>query len=155
MAIDKTSLYQRLGGTGALRATLNIFYARLTKDKELKDFFKGINMAKLKLHQLHFLKMAFTQIPKEVNAADKITQAHMRLFVEKGLNADHFDLVAGHLVAALKQLKVPDDLVDEVVGIVGPLRGVFEEAAEKYGGSGEKKPLVEESSTDKTSMVET
>lgn len=55
-----------------------------------------------------------------------IAAAHSRLIRDKGLGVAHFDLVAGHLVAALQQLTVPQPLIDEVVGVVGPLRPVFE-----------------------------
>lgn len=37
-----------------------------------------------------------------------------------------FDAVAGHLVAAMQALGVEQDLIDEAVEIVVPLRSIFE-----------------------------
>lgn len=37
-----------------------------------------------------------------------------------------FDVVASHLVATLEDLGIEQDLIEEVVATVGPLRGVFE-----------------------------
>ena len=52
--------------------------------------------------------------------------AHSRLIRDHGLNASHFDLVAGHLVSSLQDLSVAPELIQEVVAVVGPLRSVFE-----------------------------
>jgi truncated hemoglobin YjbI len=35
---------------------------------------------------------------------------------DKGLNLTHFDAVAGHLVATLKEMGVAQELIDEVKG---------------------------------------
>eukprot|EP00957_Ditylum_brightwellii_P102394 7805314-Ditylum_brightwellii.AAC.1 len=49
---------------------------------------------------------------------------HFRLF-EKGLNETHFDSVAKHFVETLQHLGVAQELIDEAVGIIAPLRDVF------------------------------
>jgi hypothetical protein len=49
----------------------------------------------------------------------------------EGLDETHFDVVASHLVAALQSLNVPQPLIDEVVGVVAPLRAVFARNAEE------------------------
>jgi hypothetical protein len=54
---------------------------------------------------------------------------------DKGLDAVHFDAVAGHLVRALTELNVAPPLIDEVVAVVGPLRAVFEKNAADYRAS--------------------
>lgn len=46
-------------------------------------------------------------------------EAHAHL---KGLNDGHFDAVAENLIATLKELTVPQELIDEVVAIVAPTR---------------------------------
>jgi hypothetical protein len=43
-----------------------------------------------------------------------------------GLDEHDFDAVAGHLVGSLQFLGVEQSMIDEAVGIVGPLRGIFE-----------------------------
>ena len=51
---------------------------------------------------------------------------------QEGLDASHFDVVAGHLVRALKVLNVPQPLIDEAVSKVAPLREVFHRDAEAF-----------------------
>ena len=58
-------------------------------------------------------------------------EKHKKLFLEKGLNAHHFDLVAANLVGTLQHLGVSPALIDEAIAIVAPLRSVFETGAEK------------------------
>jgi hypothetical protein len=53
------------------------------------------------------------------------------LLISKGLDETDFDAVAGHLVATLVSLEVPQELIDEAVGVVGPLRGIFEKHKEE------------------------
>lgn len=61
-------------------------------------------------------------------------EKHMKLF-QQGLNEHHFDLVAGHLVSALKDTGVKQEELDEAVGVLGPLRGAFEEAAREVSSA--------------------
>jgi len=76
------------------------------------------------------MSIAFTKIPEDFDVANLIDAKHARLF-DQGLDEADFDRVAGHLVATLKDMQVPQNLIDEVVGVVGPLRGVFEQGAVK------------------------
>lgn len=43
-------------------------------------------------------------------------EAHKRL-VEKGMNESHYDAVMGHLGNTLKELNVPNDLIQETAQI--------------------------------------
>ena len=115
----------------ALSATVEIFYDRLVADEQLAKFFEGISIIRLKTHQKKFLTIAFTEIPTDLDMVAYMTDKHSRLFQELELNETHFDLVAGHLVAALQQLNVPENLIGEVVAIVGPLRAIFANEAER------------------------
>ena len=47
--------------------------------------------------------------------------AHAKARAE-GLNGQHFDKVAGHLVSTLQELNVPSPLINEVVSVVGPTK---------------------------------
>jgi hemoglobin len=125
---SKPYLLDRMGGDAALDAAVDGFYDRVLADKKLKAFFKGADVNKLKNHQRRFLKMAFTKIPSTYNVPKIMLDKHQKLF-EIGLNENHFDIVAGHLVDTLLSLGVTQDCVDEAVSIVGPLRSVFEEGA--------------------------
>lgn len=129
------TLFVRLGGVAAVRAVVDQFYVRVLGDDKLYHFFEGVNMSHLKLHQLKFLRMAFTEIPKNVNVKSMIIKKHCELFVDKGLNETHFDLVAGHLVDALQHLGVSSDLIAESLAVVAPLRPIFVETARNFQNS--------------------
>jgi hemoglobin len=84
------------------------------------------------LHQLKFFQIAFTEIPDDLDVARVILERHMALF-QDGLNERHFDMVAGHFIATLQKFKVGQDLIDESVGVIAPLRGIFEQASKDHG----------------------
>ena len=127
---QRVTLKERLGGEDALRAAVDLFYERLTADERLKPFFAGVNMKLLKWHQYHFMSIAFTKIPEDMDVPLLICTKHERLF-QMGLNETHFDIVAGHFVETLKGLGVTQPLIDEAVGVIAPLRCVFVEGAKK------------------------
>lgn len=133
------SLYDRLGGPPAVKAAVEEFYKRLLDDESLAFFFDETKLVKLKMHQLEFFKLAFTGIPEGLNVPKLLIEKHRRLFQEKGLNAGHFDKVAGHFVATLEHLEISPELIDEAVAIVLPLRAAFEEGAERYPCTVEEK----------------
>lgn len=128
MSNGKSYVLDRIGGEPALQATVAEFYSRLIVDEKLEKFFRDVDVEKLKTHQFKFLKLALTKIPSTIDVPKLLLDKHARLF-DMGLDETHFDVVAGHLVDTLKSLGVSDELVGEVVGIVGPLRGVFAEGA--------------------------
>jgi len=130
LVVEKSTatLADRLGGIAAVKAAVEGMYSRILADDDLAPFFDNVNMTKLKLHQIEFMKVAFTQIPQDLDVVAMMLEKHSKLFND-GLNETHFDKVAGHLIDTLKSLDVPQELIDEVVGVVGPLRPVFEQGA--------------------------
>ena len=68
-------------------------------------------MDQMRAKQKSFLTMAFGG-PNEYSGAD-MRAAHKHM----NLNEAHFDAVAGHLVATLHELSVPQEHIDEIVGI--------------------------------------
>jgi hemoglobin len=105
----------------ALRATVDIFYERLIVDERVMFFFEGVSVSHLKRHQYKFLSVAFTEVPADMDLYQIMLDKHARLFLQYGLSDAHFDIVAGHLVATLQQLHVPENLIGEVFNILGPL----------------------------------
>lgn len=106
------SLFNRIGGIDALNAAVDIFYQKVLADETINHFFKGTDMAAQKNKQKAFLAFAFGG-PVKYEGKDMRT-AHAKL---EGLNEDHFGAVAGHLVATLQELSVPQNLIDEVVQV--------------------------------------
>lgn len=126
------TLFQKLGGAGPIKAVVGEMYQRLLVDQQTSPFFEKINMGALKHHQVEFMKVAFTAIPEGLDVPAMLTEKHLALF-EAGLNEKHFDVVAGHFVASCQHLEVPQELIDEAVSVIGPLRKVFADGARKYG----------------------
>lgn len=110
------TLYERLGGEAAITATVGMFYERIMGDASLAPFFADLDMDRQIDKQIAFMTMAFGG-PHGYTGRDLRT-AHARL-VQNGLDETHFGAVAGHLQATLEALKVPDELIKEVMGIVG------------------------------------
>jgi hemoglobin len=132
-----TTLFDKLGGIDAVTAAVEEMYKRLLADELTAPFFENISMARLKQHQVQFMKIAFTQIPDDLDVAAVMREKHMKLFVEHGLNETHFDKVAECFVGACNHLGVAQELIDEAVGIIGPLRGIFEQGAIEFGKKAE------------------
>jgi hemoglobin len=113
------SLYERLGGEGAVEAAVDVFYRRVLADPRLERFFDDTDMDAQRSKQRAFLTLAFGGPAHYEGRA--LREAHASL-VARGLDDGHFDAVAGHLVATLEQLGVSRPLVDEVLAIAGGTR---------------------------------
>ena len=83
-------------------------------DSELKPFFDGVDMVLQKKKQKAFLTYAFGGAPHY--SGKNLREAHKRL-VEMGMNSIHFDAVIDHLENTLKELNVPNELIQEVARI--------------------------------------
>ena len=110
-----TSIYDAIGGEPALIAVVDDFYARVVVDPELAGFFAGTNMNKLKGRQVEFFAAALGGPHTYTGAPMK--QVHQG----RGIRQEHFDLVAGHLVAALGAAGVPGEIISQIIGVVAPL----------------------------------
>ena len=109
-----TYLYEKIGGEAAVNAAVDVFYHRVLSDDRISDFFDDVDMARQAAKQKAFLTMAFGG-PVHYTGAD-MRKGHAHL-VARGLNDSHFDAVVENLVAALQELKVPDELITQV-GVV-------------------------------------
>jgi hemoglobin len=144
-----TSIFDRLGGVDIVRIAVDEFYSRVLADEVLLPFFENTSMARLKIHQLEFFKIAFGAVPapEGLDVIDYMIEKHRHLFVNQGLNASHFDLVAGHLVASLQHLQVSPTLIDEVVATVLPLRTAFEKGADLHEDTAPSPEMTKSSET--------
>mmetsp|Transcript_13593 Transcript_13593/g.31582 ORF Transcript_13593/g.31582 Transcript_13593/m.31582 type:complete len:229 (+) Transcript_13593:154-840(+) len=121
-------LLDRIGGSTLLEIAVDKFYNRLVGDKRLKNFFVDTDLERLKSHQVRFFLMAFTRIPTSVNMHELVTTKHSQIF-DRGLTEAHFDIFTDHFSATLKSLDVTQDLIDEALSTILPLRPAFEEGA--------------------------
>jgi len=113
------SVYERIGGEGAVNAAVDLFYRKVLADDRINSFFEGTDMGKQAAKQKAFLTMALGG-PNNYSGAD-MRKGHAHL-VERGLNDTHFDAVMEHLGATLKELGVADDLIGEAAAIAESTR---------------------------------
>ena len=113
------SLYERLGGDGAINAAVDDFYKRVLADARIAHFFEGVDMKRQAAHQKNFLMLAFGG-PNRYSGRT-LRKSHAPL-VAKGLNDSHFDAVVENLAATLRGLGVEDSLILEVAGVAESVR---------------------------------
>jgi hemoglobin len=108
------SLYEEIGGEGAVNAAVDIFYRKVLKDDRIKHFFNDVDMEKQAAKQKAFLIMAFGGPNKYTHKDMREGHAHL---VKRGLNDTHFDAVVEDLGATLKELNVSPKLIAQVAAL--------------------------------------
>lgn len=111
------SLYERLGGQAAVDVAVNKFYEKVLADDRVKHFFANTDMNKQRQHQKDFMTYAFGGATQWNGRP--MRESHATLVKDMGLTDSHFDAIAEDLVATLVEINVPQELIDEVVQIVG------------------------------------
>src|SRR5690349_12372309 len=114
------SLYDRIGGQAAVMAAVDLFYQKVLADELTRPFFAALDMQAQTKKQIAFMTWAFGG-PAEYRGRD-LTAAHMKLVKNQGLGDAHFDAVAKHLDATLRELGVDEGMIQEVLTIVGGTR---------------------------------
>ncbi|MEI8236550.1 MAG: group 1 truncated hemoglobin [Methylococcaceae bacterium] len=113
------TLFEQLGGEGAVNAAVDIFYRKVLMDDRINRFFEGVDMDKQAVKQKAFLTMAFGG-PANYSGQD-MRNGHAKL-VEMGLNDSHFDAVVENLATTLTELGVSDALIGQVAAIAETTR---------------------------------
>ena len=112
-----TTLYEKLGGSGAIDAVVEGMYAKIFPDPELEDFFRKTD----KEAQKESMKKFLTQVtggPQEYAGKDMKT-AHKG----RGIEEPEFNLVAGHVKSTMEELGVGADLINTVMELLGTTKG--------------------------------
>jgi methyl-accepting chemotaxis protein len=109
------SIFERIGGVPAIKAAVDKFYDRVLADPVLKPFFATTNMTWLKGRQNAFFIQALGGPALYKGRDMKAAHSHLKITQEQ------FTRVAGHLVDALTELRVPPRLISDVVDVVAPL----------------------------------
>ncbi|NJN71605.1 MAG: group 1 truncated hemoglobin [Limnothrix sp. RL_2_0] len=115
-----STLYEKLGGAAAVDLAVDNFYQKVLADDRFKAFFANTDMDRQKQHQKMFMTYAFGG--SDTFSGRSMRVAHKDLVDNMGLTDMHFDAIAENLVATLNELNVPQDLIDEVVTIVGSVQ---------------------------------
>ena len=116
---ENATLFEQLGGEGAVNAAVDIFYRKVLADYRINRFFDGVDMEKQAAKQKAFLTMAFGG-PANYSGKD-MRDGHAK-FVKMGLDDSHFDAVMENLLATLAELNVPQNLIDQVDAIAQTTR---------------------------------
>ena len=113
------TLFDRLGGSPAVDAAVDIFYQKVLADGRISHFFDKVNMEQQIEKQKRFLTMVFGG-PKQYSGAG-LRNGHRHL-VDHGLNDTHFDAVIENLANTLKELGVAEAEIAEVATIANSVR---------------------------------
>ncbi|MFC8529210.1 group 1 truncated hemoglobin [Nocardia sp. NPDC057227] len=109
------AVFDRIGGREVLEAVVADFYTRVLADDQLSGFFSGVNMKRLRGRQVEFFAAALGGPEPYIGAP--MREVHQG----RGITATHFGLVTGHLAEALRSARVPEGLVQQILGVVEPL----------------------------------
>ena len=113
------TLFEKIGGHDAVKAAVDSFYEKVLADDRVNGFFEGVDMDRQRAMQTAFLTFAFGG-PNNYQGKD-LRAAHARL-VARGLNDTHFDIILEHLGATLKELNVPDELIQQAADVANSVR---------------------------------
>ncbi len=113
------SLYNRLGGYGAISAVVNDFAEKLFTDPQVGQFFKGMGTD---------TRQSFIQ--KNINLVCNVTGGPCKIISRPaktvhaglGITEADFNVVVDHLVDTLDKFKVPAKEKQELLSIIGTLK---------------------------------
>ena len=110
------SLYERLGGLGAITAVVDSFVGRCAGDDRINGKFGRTDVPRLK-------KMLVDQVCEAAGGPCTYTGRGMRQTHDgMGVTAGEFDALVEDLVATLDEFNVPKAEQDELLGLLGPMR---------------------------------
>ncbi|KAB8033287.1 group I truncated hemoglobin [Fluviispira multicolorata] len=114
------NIFKQIGEDAAVDAAVTIFYRKILKDNRIKHFFTDIDMKIQIGKQKAFLTMLFGG-PNQYTGKD-LRSGHAHL-VKRGLNDEHFNAVVEHLSTTLSELKVPERIIEQIIGTASAARG--------------------------------
>jgi hemoglobin len=110
-------VYDEIGGAPALAVVVEGLYRRVADDPALRDWFEGVDLARLKAHQRALLTVALVGTGEEYGGR-MMHGAHAGLAVTD----EAFDRFLEHLAAALDAAGVAPPTAASIVAMVGPVR---------------------------------
>lgn len=113
------SLYDRIGGQGAVDAVVETFYRKVLTDERISEYFDDVDMDRQVLKQKAFLTMVFGG-PSAYSGKD-LRDGHKHL-VERGLNDSHVNAVIELLGKSLVEHGVGAGDIGEIAAIANSVR---------------------------------
>ncbi len=114
--MEQRSLYDRLGGEGAVAAVIDDFVARCAADERINSKFARTDVPRLKAKLVEQVTEA-TGGPLTYTGRS-MSETHDGMAVTAG----EFDALVADLVATLDRFNVPAAEQQELLGVLGPLR---------------------------------
>ena len=114
--ITATSLYDRLGGKGAITAVVETFVGTVGGDKRINGFFASTDLAKLKMHLVNQICEASGGPCTYTGRTMKQTHAGM------GVDGAAFGALVEDIVSALDHHKVGKTEKVELISVLGPMK---------------------------------
>jgi hemoglobin len=105
--------YQRIGGGRAVSAVVDRFYESVLADPQLAPFFVETDVNRLKRHQVLLISQVMGG-PADYDGSS-LRDAHDGM----NISSDDFGRVVTHLVAALQDASVPDDVIGRLGATLG------------------------------------
>jgi hemoglobin len=105
--------YQRIGGGRAVSAVVDRFYESVLADPQLAPFFVETDVNRLKRHQVLLISQIMGG-PADYDGSS-LRDAHDGM----NISGDDFGRVVTHLVAALQEASVPDDVIGRLGATLG------------------------------------
>jgi hemoglobin len=109
----EVSDYTAVGGAPAITAVVNRFYDLVVADERLAGYFDGVEMVRLKRHQVALVSQVMGG-PVEYEGRE-LRAAHQGM----GISTDDFAVVVDHLVTALTEAGVPAEIIGRVGAALG------------------------------------
>jgi hemoglobin len=116
--------YDRLGGFDGIRAAVDELYTRILQDSDLAPYFAGVDVARVKRHQV--LLLCSLLGGPETYDGRALGTAHSGL----GITSADFDRVVAHLEAVLDAAGAP---AGTIVAVTDTLAGAKGEIVEVPG----------------------
>jgi len=114
--VQGKTLYDRLGGKGAITAVVETFVGNVGGDKRINGYFASTDLTKLKMHLVNQICGASGGPCTYTGRTMKQTHAGM------GVTDAAFGALVEDLVAALDHHKVGKTEKDELLGVLGPMK---------------------------------
>ncbi|GGO04819.1 group 1 truncated hemoglobin GlbN [Microbispora rosea subsp. aerata] len=114
--ITSPSYYDQIGGAPVVRGVVERFYERVLADDDLKSYFTGVDMPRLKRHMVMLLCSVLGG-PEPYEGRD-LGEAHAGM----GITSEHYDKVGEHLFAVLRDGGVGEDILRDVGLVLGKVK---------------------------------
>src|SRR5438105_15730711 len=114
--MQQKSLYDRLGGLGAITAVVDDFVGNVAADNRINKFFAKTDIPRLK-------RLLVEQICAGTGGPCTYTGRDMRsVHAGMGITDAQFNALVEDLVKSLDKFKVPEKEKGELLGILGPMK---------------------------------